>query len=253
MDLKLKNKKVVVTGASMGIGFEIAKCFSNQGSITFINSRNIKNLRKAKKKIKDKNLNIYSGDLTSISDTKKFYDFVKKNTSVIDTLVCNIGYSTPNNLIGEENYDNWIDSIHLNLLSAINSIYYFKKLLKKSKTPSIVCISSICGVDALGAPIDYSVSKAALISFVKNQAKVLARNNIRINSVSPGNIIFKDGNWDHKIKKNKKKVMNYIKDNVPLNKFGTTKNIADIVLFLSSELSSFTTGANMVVDGGQTR
>lgn len=253
MNLKLKNKKIVITGASKGIGFEIAKSFSKLGSSTFINSRDVKNLRRAKKIIEDKSLNIFPGDLTNISQTKKFYEFVKKNTSVIDALICNIGYSTPNNIIGEENYENWVNSIHLNLLSAINSIYYFKKLLKKSKTPSIVCISSICGVDALGAPIDYSVSKAALISFVKNQAKILAKNNIRINSVSPGNIIFKNGNWDNKIKKDKKKVMNYIKDNVPLNRFGTTKNIADIVLFLSSELSSFTTGANIIVDGGQTR
>ena len=95
MNLKLKNKKVVVTGASKGIGLEIAKSFSKLGSTTFINSRNIENLKKAKKIIKDKNLNIFSGDLTSISETKKFYDFVKKNTSVIDALVCNIGYSTP--------------------------------------------------------------------------------------------------------------------------------------------------------------
>ena len=113
--------------------------------------------------------------------------------------------------------------------------------------------SSICGVNALGAPIDYSVSKAALISFVKNQSKILAKNNIRINAVSPGNIYFKNGNWDHKIKKNKKEVINYIKNNVPLNKFGTTKNVSDIVMFLSSELSSFTTGANIIIDGGQTK
>lgn len=253
MNLKLKNKKIVITGGSKGIGLEIAKSFSKESCSVFINSRDLKNLKKAKKKINNKNLYIFPGDLTNITETRKFFEFVKKNTSQIDSLICNIGFSTPNNIIGEENYENWISSIHLNLLSAINSIYYFKRLLKKSKTPSIVCISSICGVNALGAPIDYSVSKAALISFVKNQSKILAKNNIRINAVSPGNIYFKNGNWDHKIKKNKKEVTNYIKNNVPLNKFGTTKNVADIVMFLSSELSSFTTGANIIIDGGQTK
>jgi len=253
MNLKLKNKKIVVTGGSKGIGLEIAKSFSKEGCSVFINSRDLKNLKKAKKKINNKNLYIFPGDLTSVTETKKFFEFVKKKTNQVDSLICNIGYSTPNNIIGEENYENWINSIHLNLLSTINSIYYFKKLLKKSKTSSVVCISSICGVDSLGAPIDYSVSKAALISFVKNQSKILAKNNIRINAVSPGNIYFKNGNWDHKIKKNKKEVINYIKNNVPLNKFGTTKNVADIVMFLSSELSSFTTGANIIIDGGQTK
>lgn len=253
MNLKLKNKKIVITGGSKGIGLEIAKSFSKESCSVFINSRDLKNLKKAKKKINNKNLYIFPGDLTNIADTRKFFKFVEKNTNQIDSLICNIGFSAPNNIIGEENYENWINSIHLNLLSAINSIYYFKRLLKKSKTPSIVCISSICGVNALGAPIDYSVSKAALISFVKNQSKILAKNNIRINAVSPGNIYFKNGNWDHKIKKNKKEVTNYIKNNVPLNKFGTTKNVADIVMFLSSELSSFTTGANIIIDGGQTK
>ena len=78
MNLKLKNKKIVITGATKGIGFEIAKSFSDQGASLFINSRNIGNLHKAKKKINNKNLSIFPGDLTNILETKKFYEFVKK-------------------------------------------------------------------------------------------------------------------------------------------------------------------------------
>ena len=210
--LRRKNiiKIAIDSPAAAGAG-TIAKALSKHYNLYYLDTgkiyRYLAKITFNEKKINYKNLSIFPGDLTNILEAKKFYEFIKKKTKSIDVLICNIGYSTPNNIIGEENYDNWVDSIHLNLFSAINSIYYFKKLLKYSKNPSIVCISSICGIDALGAPIDYSVSKAALISFVKNQSKVLAKNNIRINCVSPGNIFFKNGNWDHKIKNDKKKFL----------------------------------------------
>ena len=160
--------------------------------------------------------------------------------------------SHSNKKIGEENYQDWVESIHENLISATNTIHYFKDLLKNSKNPSIVCISSICGTRSLDAPLNYSASKAALISFVKGQSRILSKYNIRINTISPGNILFDDGIWDKKLYDNKNKVEDYINNNVPLKKFGTTKNISDAVLFLSSEISSFTTGANIIIDGGQT-
>ena len=252
MDLNLNNKKVLITGSSKGIGLEIAKNFSKLGNEVFLNSRFVKNLNSAKKIINSDKVKIFPADLSKSEEVKKMYNNIKKKTKYLDILVCNIGNGSPQNIIGEENYNNWIKSININLLSAINTIHYFKKLLKSSKNPSIVCISSICGVRAIGAPIDYSVSKAALISFVKNQSRILSKDKIRINAISPGNIIFHGSTWDKKIKSNKLKVKKYINENVPLKKFGTTKNISDLVLFLSSDVSSFTTGANVVIVGGQT-
>ena len=82
-------------------------------------------------------------------------------------------------------------------------------------------------------------------------SKLIAKNNIRINSISPGNILFPDSTWDIKLKNNKKQTTDYIENNVPLQKFGKPENISNLVLFLSSNLSDFTTGSNFVLDGGQ--
>ncbi len=117
---------------------------------------------------------------------------------------------------------------------------------------SIVFISSICGVESLGAPTDYSVAKSAIIAFSKNLSRKVGPS-LRVNTVAPGNIYFKGGTWDKKVKTDSTKVKNMLKNEVPLQRFGTPEEIADAVAFLCSERASFITGANLVVDGGQTR
>ena len=118
----------------------------------------------------------------------------------------------------------------------------------------VVCISSICGVESIpGAPIAYSVSKAALNHYVKIAANSLAQKNIRINAIAPGNILFKGSTWDKKMKANKKKVYKMIHDNVALKKFGTPNDISSLTMYLSSDLSSFATGSIWTIDGGQTK
>jgi 3-oxoacyl-[acyl-carrier protein] reductase len=88
-----------------------------------------------------------------------------------------------------------------------------------------------------------------------NLSKILSKKligKVRVNSVSPGNILFDGGTWEKKLKKNKKNVYEYIKTNVPLNRFGTAKEIANSIVFLSSDKASFINGSNLTVDGGQT-
>ena len=88
---------------------------------------------------------------------------------------------------------------------------------------------------------------------VKNTSKRLSKYNIRINAVAPGNIIFNGSTWETKMKNNPSKVKKMLKDNVSMNRFGTTNEISNLVTFLSSEMASFITGSIYVVDGGQTR
>ena len=114
----------------------------------------------------------------------------------------------------------------------------------------MVAISSIAGIEYISAPISYSASKSAVNTLIKNLSKIYG-DKIRINGVSPGNILFDGSVWDKKLKKNKSKVLKYIKNNVPQNKFGTADDIANAVLFLSSNNASFINGEVLVVDGGQ--
>jgi len=123
-------------------------------------------------------------------------------------------------------------------------------MLEKSKG-SILFISSIAGIESLGAPVDYSTAKTAVIAFAKNMARKLATR-VRVNVIAPGNIYFKGGVWDKKIKSNPESVKKIIATTVPMNRFGTVKEIANAAVFICSSKSSFTTGSVLVIDGGQT-
>ena len=251
MNFNFKNKKILITGSSKGIGLHIAQSFIKLEAIVSINSSNDKNLMLAKKKINNPNLHTLQYDLSNKDNIKKIMKSAVKVMGGLDVLVCNLGFSKASSVIGEENYEDWINSLNYNLISTSQLVVESKKYFKKSKNPNIVCIGSIAGLMSLEAPISYSSAKAALLHFVKNQSKFLSKDNIRINIVSPGNVMISGGNWDKKIKSNPSKIKKYIKQNVPLNRFADPIEIANAVIFFASEKSMFTTGANLVIDGGQ--
>ena len=123
-------------------------------------------------------------------------------------------------------------------------------MLERSKG-CLLFISSIAGMEAFGAPTDYSTAKAAIIALAKNMARKLAPG-VRVNVIAPGNVCFEGGSWDEKIQQNKKRVDKIIKSTVPMNRFASPQEIADSAVFLCSDRASFITGATLVIDGGQT-
>jgi len=118
---------------------------------------------------------------------------------------------------------------------------------------AIVCISSICGIETLGAPVAYSAAKAGLNAYVSGMARPLAARNIRINAVAPGNILFPGGGWESKLQEDRAAVEAMLKREVAMGRFGKPEEIADAVLFLASCKASFITGTVLVADGGQIR
>ncbi len=109
------------------------------------------------------------------------------------------------------------------------------------------------GLEVLGAPITYSVAKAALNSYVKSISKPLAKQGIRINAVAPGNIFFEGSVWEKKLDKNPDYVRKMLEEQVALHRFGRPEEIADFVTFLTSSRCTFATGEIFVIDGGQLR
>jgi len=146
--------------------------------------------------------------------------------------------------------EDWDLSWDTNFTSALNSARVFIKKLTEAKG-SIIFISSIAGLEHIGAPISYSTAKSALITFAKSLSYKLAPD-VRVNVVAPGNIWVENGVWDVRLKKDQDLVSKIMNEKVPLRRFGLANEISDLVLYLSSSKASFITGACFVIDGGQT-
>ena len=166
----------------------------------------------------------------------------------IDILICNVGS-------GEGSQEaipcraDWDKSWRINFDSSLFALQVFKNNLIKNKG-TIIFISSIAGIESIGAPVEYSVAKSSLVALTKNIAHKL-NGKIRVNAIAPGNIIFKGGAWDKKINRDKKIALR-VKDKVPLKRFGRPEEVGNLCVFLSSNKSSFINGAVIVIDGGQT-
>ena len=116
----------------------------------------------------------------------------------------------------------------------------------------IVCVSSICGLEVVpGAPVTYSVAKAALHAYVRGMARLLGRLGVRINAVAPGNILFDGSVWSRKLQEDSEAVNNMLVRDVALAKLGTPQDVANLVAYLASPRSGFASGATWTLDGGQ--
>jgi 3-oxoacyl-[acyl-carrier protein] reductase len=118
---------------------------------------------------------------------------------------------------------------------------------------SVLYVASITGVEATPAPLPYSAAKAALMNYAKNLARQLGPQKVRVNTIAPGNILFRGGNWEKRIESNREAVETMLKNEVPAQRFGTPEEIASLAVWLCSEQAGFATGGCFVVDGGQTR
>ncbi len=242
-------KKVFITGSSSGIGLSIAKKFVNSGEEVVINGRNHKKLKKVAKDIGA--AGYICSDFSSDTQAKKGIKNALKILKKFDVLVCNVG-SGKSVSPGKESFDEWQKVFKQNFWSTTSAIEHSKNFLTNHS--SIICISSICGIEVIDkAPITYSVSKAALNSYIKSMSFVLGKKNIRINGVAPGNIIFEGSVWENKLKKNPKEVKELLLEKVALRKLGKPEDISELVYFLCSKEAEFITGSLFVSDGGQVR
>jgi 3-oxoacyl-[acyl-carrier protein] reductase len=255
MDLELKDKVVFVAGASRGIGKGIAAVFLDEGARVVITGRDTGSLSAAAADLgvgRPERVMTFAGDLSQATMAAEAHRQVTARWGSVDALVCNIGSGTAKNGVQITAAD-WEPVFQINLWATVRLVEAFLPAMLDAQDGSITLISSIAGIESLGAPIPYGAAKAALEHYSKDLARRVGRHGVRVNTVAPGNILFPGGTWQHKLDANHAGVTAMIAAEVPLARFGTPEEIGAAVAFLASNRAAFITGACIVADGGQTR
>jgi 3-oxoacyl-[acyl-carrier protein] reductase len=253
MELGLKGKRVLVTGSSRGIGYAVARHFLSEEASVAFTSRKQDDLDRLMAVLADEvppeKLMSRTCDFTVADDIADLREQIVRVWGGIDVVVANVGNGTsvPDPIPNRENFEAVFQE---NFYASVNTAREFLPLLKASQG-SILFVTSIAGVEAIGAPVDYSTAKTAVMSFAKNLAKKVAAEGVRVNCIAPGNIMFPGGSWDRKAKDDPESVYRMIEAHVPMKRFGTPDEIAAAALFLCSAQASFITGAVLCADGGQ--
>jgi 3-oxoacyl-[acyl-carrier protein] reductase len=243
--MQLKNKSAIVTGGGRGIGKEIALLLAENGADIALADVDEKTLEETSRDITAKGVKAFSFevDVSNSADTEKMADQVFEKFGKIDILVNNAGI-TRDNLIMRMRDDEWDKVIAINLKGTFNCTKSVCRYMIKQRSGKIINVASIIGITGNFGQANYSASKAGVIALTKTSAKEFASRNINVNAVAPG---FIQTAMTDALKEDIRKKMT---ENIPLARMGTPKDVANAVLFLASDSSSYITGQTIVIDGG---
>lgn len=240
-----EDKVVLITGGSRGIGAALVDVFAEHGAtvvFTYQSSTELANTIEQKWEGKA-TVKAYKADASLLVESEKVVEQVLKDFGTIDILINNAGI-TKDNLLLRMSEQQWDDVINTNLKSVFN---YSKSVLKpmvKARGGCIINITSYVGISGNAGQINYAASKAGIIGFTKSLAKEMGVRNIRCNAVAPG---FIETEMTENISSEVKE--KYLSE-IPLKRFGSAREVADLVLFLSSEKAAYINGQVISICGG---
>ena len=247
MDLHLAGKKVIVTGASKGIGLAIANEFAKEGASVSICARGRDSLESARELIAGNGDNVYA-DICDVSDKKNLIKYIENAVQNLGGL--NILVNNPSGFGRSDDEDGWQVGIDIDLMALVRASWTAVPFIEKTGGGSIIHTSSISGLTSSLRTPPYGAVKAAVIQYTKTQALQLASKNIRVNCIAPGSIDFPGGTWDD-AKKNNPKLYAGIQNSIPFGRLGRPEEVAKLAVFLASDAASWVTGETVAVDGGQ--
>lgn len=244
--LLLNNKVALITGATRGIGKEIALTFAKNGAniaFTYISSEDKAKALETELKSYGIKAKSYKSDAGDFKAAEELVNIIISEFGTVDILVNNAGI-TRDGLLMRMSEIQWDDVINANLKAVFNLVKAVQKPMLKAKKGSIINMSSIVGIKGNAGQSNYSASKAGIIGFTKSIALELGSRNIRSNAIAPG---FIETEMTSSLDE---KVVQQWRDLIPLKRGGTPEDVANLTLFLASDLSAYITGQCINVCGG---
>ena len=242
----LEGKTAIITGASRGIGRGIAKVFAENGAnVAFTYSSSVDAAKELEKELNALGIKAkgFKSNAASFDEAQQLAEDVVKEFGSIDVLVNNAGITKDNLLmrISEEDFDTVIE---VNLKSVFNMTKAVQRTMLKQRKGSIINMSSVVGVKGNAGQTNYAASKAGIIGFSKSVALELGSRNVRCNAIAPG---FIETEMTAKLDE---ATVNSWRSAIPLKRGGTPEDVANVCVFLASDLSAYVTGQTIHVDGG---
>lgn len=242
----LQDKVVLITGASRGIGKSIAEECVKQGAkvaFTYLSSEEKAKALEAELSQNGGTVKGFRSDAAKFDEAQKLVDDVVEAFGTIDVLVNNAGI-TRDTLLMRMTEEQWDEVMNTNLKSAFNLTKAVQRPMLKAKSGSIINMSSVVGVSGNAGQANYAASKAGLIGFTKSVAQELGSRNIRCNAIAPG---FIETEMTEALDQ---KVVDEWRSSIPLKRGGKPEDVANLVVFLGSDMSSYITGQTINVCGG---
>ena len=242
----LEGKTVLVTGASKGIGRSIATVLAEHGAnIAFTYLSSVEKGQALEKELSDAGVKAkgYQSDASKFDAAEQLINDVVEEFGSLDVLVNNAGV-TDDNLLMRMTEEMWDRVIDINLKSCFNTVKAATRTFMKQKSGSIINLTSVVGVKGNAGQANYAASKAGIIGFTKSVALELGSRNIRSNAIAPG---FIETEMTEQLDPN---TVQSWRDAIPLKRGGQPVDVANLTLFLASDLSEYITGQVIQVDGG---
>lgn len=243
--MRFKDKVVLITGSTRGIGRETAEKFLKEGAKVIVAARNEEFIKKTVDELKEYSKEVYGVkvDVTDTNSVKSMFDEVIGMFGTIDVLVNNAGITSDAQLY-KMSEEQWDSVISVNLKGVFNCSKQAALIMREKGAGKIINISSVVGLYGNFGQVNYAATKSGIIGMTKTMAKELGKNNITVNAVCPG---FIETDMTAKMPPN---ILSVMKEKSPLKRLGQPADIANAISFLASEEAGFITGAVLSVDGG---
>lgn len=256
MDLQLRDKVAIVTGSSKGLGLASAKALVAEGANVTICARGADTLASAAAQLRelagrDTAVLAVQADVSTTAGCEQIVARVMETFGGVDILVNNVAKADGSDLMSTPDAE-WTIAVDSTLFPVVRCSRLVVPSMRERGGGVIITITSIFGRES-GGRMTYNAVKAAQISLSKAMSQQLAKDNIRVNSVAPGSILFEGGTWWKRQQDNPEKIAGFVAQELPFGRFGKAHEVGDVVAFLASPRASWISGACITVDGCQSR